>query len=120
MTKTKLKERLEKLAMVAKQEFAEILKQEPTIGETTLRLYLVDNSFMEIRYPREDKYSFHWQKGRTSVRINTAPHHPEIHSSPRHLHENEKVIAEEVTDLKLPAEENFRRFLNFVKRKIKC
>ena len=47
----------------------------------------------------------------------TAPHHPDISSFPRHLHEGEKVSVDEITDTNLSAEENFRQFMNFIKKK---
>lgn len=118
MRREKIKERLDKLATIVEKEFKEILTRRPVMTETFLRLYLIDNSFIDIRYPKEDKYSFHWQKGRDSVRINTAPHHPEIPSFPRHIHTKEEISADEITDINFSPQENLRRFLEYVKSKI--
>ncbi|MFB0509570.1 MAG: hypothetical protein ACETVX_03660 [bacterium] len=47
--------------------------------------------------------------------MNTAPDHPEIKTFPRHIHKDENVLEDTITDLSLSPEENLRRFLNFVK-----
>ncbi|MDH5187142.1 MAG: DUF6516 family protein [candidate division WOR-3 bacterium] len=49
------------------------------------------------------------------IRVNTAPDHPEIKTFPRHIHKDENVLEDTITDLSLSPEENLRRFLNFVK-----
>lgn len=112
-------ERLKKLLQLAKEEFSDILGDEPQIIETKLRLYLKDGSFIDIRYPLEKDYSFHWQRKKKEIRINTAPDHKEIKSFPRHLHIGSGVKEDRLTNLSFSPEENLRRFLKFVRDEFK-
>lgn len=64
------------------------------------------------------EYSFHWQR-KEIIRINTFPAHKEIKTFPRHIHIGEKIKEDTITDIKLPPEENLRRFLKFVRKELK-
>ena len=44
------------------------------------------NSFIDIRYPNLKEYSFHWRGRNKVIRIDTAPHHINLRSYPRHIH----------------------------------
>jgi len=59
-----LRERLQKLATVAANEFKDILKKDPLILRDRIRLLFIDESFMDIRYPVNHDYSFHWRSAR--------------------------------------------------------
>lgn len=39
------------------------------------------------------KYSFHWQKatGELRIRWDNAPHHPEVHTHPHHVHDGSET-----------------------------
>jgi len=82
-----------------------------------IRLILLDNSWIDIRYPVENKFSFHWQRGEKIYRIDTAPHHRNIRTFPRHIHfgSENNVIEDSVTEGSKPPEENFRKFLLWVR-----
>ena len=115
-----LRERLLSLAAVASSEFKDILRQEPSIFRDRVRLHFIDGSFMDVRYPVDYDYSFHWQRGRELYRINTAPDHPEIETFPRHLHagSEENIMPDTITSLNNPPEENLRAVLKWVREKI--
>ena len=110
--------RIKKFADIAKKEFNWILKTKPIITETKLRLILKDDSFIEIRYPLETEYSFHWQSNHKILRVNTAPDHKEIKTFPRHIHENFDIKEDTITDFKFSPEENFRRFMERIVKEL--
>ena len=116
-----LRERYRKLARIAFSEFRGILKREPLILRDRIRLLFIDESFMDIRYPLDQDYSFHWQRRRELYRINTAPDHPEIGTFSRHIHakEEENITPDTITSLNNPPEENLRQVLKWVKQKLK-
>ena len=116
-----LRQRYRKLARIAFSEFRHILKREPLILRDRIRLLFIDESFMDIRYPLDHDYSFHWQRKRELYRINTAPNHPEIETFPRHIHakEEENITPDTITSLNNPPEENLRQVLKWVKQKLK-
>lgn len=115
-----LHERLQRLADLASIEFKDILAREPLVLTDRIRLFLTDESLMDIRYPLDQDYSFHWERKSATYRINTAPDHPEIKSYPRHLHNgfDEKVVEDTITSLQNTPEQNLRRVLNWVRDKL--
>lgn len=112
---------IQKLLKIATEEFRDAVVKAETLHAVRLKLLLIDGSTLHVLYPKPGKYSFHWrQKGRI-FRINTAPHHREIATFPRHLHyETEERIAEDtITTLSASPEENFRRVLEWVRGKLR-
>lgn len=76
---------------------------------------------MDIRYPVDLKYSFHWQFEDKIIRIDTAPHHHKVSTYPRHMHMGveENVVDDPVTCVENTIEENVMCVLEFVRSKIK-
>lgn len=116
-----LSERLERLAFVAEKEFRDLLKDLPNVFSDRVQLIFSDNSIMTIRYPLDNKYSFHWQRGTDVYRINTAPYHKNIPSFPRHMHEKTEnnVVEDLITDFKNTPEQNLKNVLNWVREKLR-
>jgi hypothetical protein len=112
-------DRLKRLSDLIKREFSDLIRSDPIIMETRIRIHLKDDSFIDIRYPINTDYSFHWQREKETIRINTAPDHPEIETFPRHLHKGKEVKADNITEIGLLPEENLRRFMNFVRKILK-
>ncbi|MBE0477827.1 hypothetical protein IBX65_01740 [Candidatus Aerophobetes bacterium] len=111
-----MRETFEKILHLTEEEFSDILKTKPAITGMKLRIYLIDGSLLDVYYhPTGKKYSFHWQKKVESIRINTAPHHKNIISYPRHMHIGQRIKADEITDVNLSPEENLRRVLTYIK-----
>ncbi len=57
------------IAQCAEEQFSDILREAPIIYSDKVRLILVDGSYMDIRYPVDSKYSFHWQREDEIIRI---------------------------------------------------
>ncbi|MFQ6073523.1 MAG: DUF6516 family protein, partial [Methanosarcinales archaeon] len=57
------------------------------------------DSFMDIRYPMNSKYSFHWQSASDRFRVDTAPHHKNVSTYPRHIHIGDIIIADTLTNV---------------------
>ncbi len=115
-----IRERLLRLARVAREEFDDILSDPPKLVGTRLRLSLKDGSFIDARYPTDDEYSFHWEAKDRVYRVNTAPHHPGP-THPRHIHlgSEENILPDDITSLNVPPEENLRRVLDWVRRQLR-
>jgi hypothetical protein len=109
------------IAQSAQEHFSEILSETPIIFSDKVRLVFIDGSYMDIRYPVDSKYSFHWQRKDEMIRIDTAPHHPKLLTYPRHMHiGKENVVVEDtLTEIDNTIEENVKCVLGFVRRKLK-
>nr|MDO8044382.1 DUF6516 family protein [Candidatus Baldrarchaeota archaeon] len=107
---------LKEIKELIKKEFGHVIISDPVIIRRKLRILLDDGSFIEIRYPTVREYSLHWQKGSRIIRIDTAPHHRNLKSFPRHIHfkSEDNVIEDNITDLKSSPIENTKKFLNFI------
>lgn len=100
---------------VARDEFSGIVV-DAELRADRVRLILIDGSWIDIRYPVEDKFSFHWQRDNKIYRVDTAPHHKGIRSFPRHIHfgSEDNVIEDHVLGEDVSPDENFRRFMGWV------
>ncbi len=109
------------IAQCAEEHFSDILSEAPIIFSDKVRLVFVDGSYMDIRYPVDSKYSFHWQLEDEIIRIDTAPHHRQLSTYPRHMHigKEDDVVEDSVTEIDNTIEENVKCVLGFVHRKLK-
>jgi hypothetical protein len=75
---------------------------------------------MDIRYPVDSKYLFHWQLEDEIIRIDTAPHHRRVSTYPQHMHiwKEENVVEDSVTEIGNTVEENAKCVLEFVRSKV--
>ncbi len=96
--------RLIVIARCAEEHFSDIIIEAPIIFSDKVSLLFIDGSFMDIRYPVDSKYSFHWQLEDEIIRIDTAPHHRQVSTYPRHMH--------------IGKEENVKCVLEFVQSKV--
>jgi len=108
------------IAQCAQNHFSEILGEAPLIFSDKVRLVFVDGSYMDIRYPVESKYSFHWQREDEMIRIDTAPHHRKLSTYPQHMHLGieENVVEDYITKIDNTIDENVKCVLGFVRRKL--
>jgi hypothetical protein len=101
---------------IATDEFSDIIANAELYADRA-RLILIDDSWIEVRYPVADKFSFHWQRRDKIYRIDTAPHHRGITTFPRHIHfgSEDNVLEDDVLEANVSPEENFRKFMAWVK-----
>lgn len=68
---------------------------------------------MDVPYPVNHGYSFHWQRKRELHRINTTPNHPEIETFPRYVHngKEENITSDTVISLENPQRRTLAAFL---------
>lgn len=119
---------LSKFVRIAEKEFSKIVSSTEflfdaphLIEPSRLRLYLIDDSFLDIRYDEESgDYSFHWQKANEITRFNNAPHHIAIKTFPRHIHlgSENNVVEDNITSPKFTPEDNFRKILKWIANKV--
>lgn len=79
MLHLQLKEQIEK-------HFAGRLNKEITLLQDALQLSLVNGVEVEIRYFGPTEYSLRWLWENAESRIDTAPLHPHLKTSPNHFH----------------------------------
>ncbi|MCE8426556.1 MAG: hypothetical protein J5U17_12365 [Candidatus Methanoperedens sp.] len=90
------------VAQCAEEHFSEILSEAPIIFSDKVRLVFVDGSYMEIRYPVDSKYSFHWQR-EDEIIMNG---------------KEDAVVEDSVTRIDNTIEENVKCVLGFVRSKL--
>ena len=88
----------QELERIARIEFSDIVKETRFIGGRSaqpnkLRVYFIDNSFLDVWLSDDNDYSYHWEQRAQRCLIHrwdNAPDHPEIESFPRHFHDGEE------------------------------
>ncbi|MDY6789288.1 MAG: DUF6516 family protein [Candidatus Nanohaloarchaea archaeon] len=105
-----------KLKFKALEKFPEIvedavIEREPGSTPRNLRIFLIDDSFLDI-WISEEKYSYHWQSKDKIVRFDNAPHHEDVQTFPHHRH-----IEEDIHDSPLVGKhlEDFEKVLKYVR-----
>lgn len=112
------------LKQIALQEFPDIVVSASVLRGAlnvpkSLRLFLTDNSFLEI-WLTEKKHSYHWQRKDNKVyRHDNAPHikHKHVKSFPKHFHDGSE---DKVEESKISNNPNIalREFLTFVRNSL--
>jgi len=118
----KISELYKKLLDIAVSEFKAVVESGQILysqsGEPwKLRLYLYDDSFIDIYYSIKGKYSYHWDRRLTSNKIyrhDNAPHEKwkELPTFPKHFHNGSEdtVVSSDIDD---NPELAVRQFLKF-------
>ena len=116
----------QELERIARTEFSDIVKETRFIGGRSaqpnkLRVYFIDNSFLDVWLSDENDYSYHWeQRAQRGLihRWDNAPDHPEVESFPHHFHDGgeNKVVS---SNLDRDSSKSFRETLGFIKNKLK-
>ncbi|MBI1935627.1 hypothetical protein HYS31_04245 [Candidatus Woesearchaeota archaeon] len=113
------------LKNIALQEFPDIVVSANFIRGPlgiikSLRLFLIDNSFLEI-WISGSKYSYHWRRTDGMVyRHDNAPHkkHKHVKTFPKHFHDGSENNVKE-SYLSDDTESSVKEFLRFIREKIK-
>lgn len=123
----KISELYKKILDIAISEFKVIIESGQILysqsGEPwKLRLYLYDNSFIDIYYSIQGKYSYHWDRRLTSNKIyrhDNAPHEKwkDLPTFPKHFHNGSEdfVVSSDIDD---NPELAVRQFLKFASSRI--
>ena len=114
---------LEKIALA---DFSDIVKNTALIGGRSaqpnkLRVYLIDGSFLDVRFSDKNDYSYHWEQRAVRGLIHrwdNAPDHPEIETFPHHFH-NGKEDNILNSQLNIDVRGAFKEVLGFIKNKLK-
>lgn len=111
----------QELERIAKKEFSDVVKETRFVGGRSaqpnkLRVYFVDDSFLDVWLSDENDYSYHWeQRAQRGLihRWDNAPDHPETKTFPDHFHDGEdKNIME--SNLNMDSVKAFREVLGFI------
>ncbi|MBU0567280.1 hypothetical protein KJ693_09635 [bacterium] len=87
-----------KLKVIAQSEYKDIVTStkilgKRTIGSSKLRIFLKDQTYLDIWLSPGGKYSYHWeqraQRG-TIYRHDNAPDFPHIKTHPQHIHDGDE------------------------------
>lgn len=88
-------------------EFGERLASAPRITHDALILDLDNGVSLEVRAASPSEYAFTWQASELTLRIDTAPMHPQLATFPHHLHDRHgSPCADPLTDPGRPLWEN--------------
>jgi len=113
------------LTRLALAEFSEIITQTVFVGGTPanpnkLRLFIKDESFLDIWLSADGDYAYHWEQRSQTGRLyrwDNAPHHSQIRTFPRHMHNGEESTVIE-SDLSSIPETALRQILDFVREQL--
>jgi len=115
--------RLEKLRRIAEVEY-HVIVTFTEIMQNKLRIYLIDNSFIDVGFSVKvpGRYSYHWERRHVDQTIYRHDNFPdprwkEISTYPKHFHKGSENQVEEsyISD---DPETGIRQFMEFVQRKI--
>ncbi|MCC6533008.1 MAG: hypothetical protein IT531_10705 [Burkholderiales bacterium] len=97
-------------------ELGEQLASPPQLAHDALLVRLDNGVALELRFTPAGEYSIGWSHGDTSMRIDTAPVHPELATYPNHLHGRDGTArADPLTDPQRSPWENLRAVIEHVR-----
>ena len=129
MTDQSLEELLQEIAEIVLREFLDIVEdtriQFTTSGAAEkLRVFLKDESFVDVWLSPTGKYSYHWEHRHLSglaYRHDDAPHRrwKQIKTFPKHFHDGSE---DNVTESHISGDpkEAVREFLDFIRSKLEA
>ena len=104
----------ERLLEVLNGELSSHLEGEPEFLYDGIKANLKTGVKLQIIYPATDEYLFSWEKDGVTCRIDTAPLHKELKTSPNHFHSGDEIKNDELTSLKKSPEENLKSVVEFI------
>ncbi len=119
----KISELYKKILDIAVSEFKAVVESGQILYSQSeepwkLRLYLYDDSFIDIYYSVKGKYSYHWDRRLTSNKIyrhDNAPHKKwrDVPTFPKHFHNGSEdvVVSSNIDDNPELAVKEFLRFV---------
>ncbi len=104
----------ERLVDVLNGELSSHLEGEPEFLYDGIKANLKTGVKLQIIYPATDEYLFSWEKDGVTCRIDTAPLHKELKTSPNHFHSGDEIKNDELTSLKKSPEDNLKSVVEFI------
>ena len=104
----------ERLIEVLNGELASFLEGEPQFLYDAVKVNLKEGVELHIIYPTKEEYMFSWERDGVTCRIDTAPLHKELDTTPNHFHSGGEVKNDELTSLSNSPEENLKSVLEFI------
>lgn len=93
------------------REHGDALAMPPQLNQDALTIVLRNGVMLTVRYAAPDAYSLRWRTGlgtdAAELGIDTAPTHPQLATSPNHLHRADgSVVADPLTRVDASPEAN--------------
>ena len=93
------------------REHGDALAMPPQLNQDALTIVLRNGVMLTVRYAAPDAYSLRWRTGlgtdAAELGIDTAPTHPQLATSPNHLHRADaSVVADPLTRIDASPEAN--------------
>ena len=103
------------------REHAEALLTPPQLAQDALTLVLKNGVVLTVRYAAANAYSLRWRTSAdidgVELGIDTAPVHPQLETTPNHLHRADgSVAADPLTDPRRSPQENLARVIDVLGR----
>ena len=115
---------MRKLKEIAEVEFWEIVEDVIIPGINKLRIFLIDDSFIDVWYSLtlKGRYSYHWERAHIDGKIyrhDNAPHKKWINIAtyPKHFHDGKEENVKE-SHIDENPEQGLKEFLIFIKQKL--
>ena len=98
------------------REHEDALLTPPQLSQDALTLVLKNGVVLTVRYAATDAYSLRWRTSLhadgAEIGIDTAPTHPQLATTPNHLHRADgSVVADPLTRIDRSPEENLARVI---------
>ena len=110
--------RIDEISQRLSDELGSHISKITTNFRGRIRISFGEGKFLDIRYPRDDSYSFHFQSMDNEYRIDCAPHHNSLGTFPNHFHKNDDILDDRWTDPQNSLSENLEGLANWIKDEI--
>lgn len=103
------------------REHEDALLTPPQLSQDALTLVLKNGAVLTVRYAAADAYSLRWRTSLhadgVEIGIDTAPTHPQLATTPNHLHRADgSVVADPLTRIDHTPEDNLARVIEALSR----
>ena len=104
----------ERLVDILTGDLSSHLEGEPEFLYDGIKANIKTGIKLQIIYPENNEYMFAWEKDTVQYRIDTAPLHKELKTSPNHFHSGGEVKNDDLTGIKKSPEENLKSVIEFI------
>ena len=104
----------ERLVDLLNGELSSHLDGEPEFPYDGIKVNIKGGAKLHIIYPAKEEYMFSWERDGVTCRIDTAPLHKELKTSPNHFHSGDEVKNDELTSPKKSPEDNLKSVMKYI------